>query len=1441
MTQYTLHDVFISYRRFEDEEKTNDLGTRIARAVYNHLIGKGLRVFWDDPEMEPGDFEEQLHWQIEHSPNYIFIGTEAAKRFRAEEKDFVAEEVRTALKLFHQSPNKDRIAIHVLPMMSKEEKEKAAAAGPYPDDIQKLMKLHGVELHDDLPTTKDLEGILKHVTRVNRGNMWNAGYRWYEQSRMQGARFAKLSIDRAIMPNASSQARETARLPIYAHGEQEEAQPLLTKIENIPGHLYLIGEGGIGKTTALYSIMESVYGTEVPVDSVERLRLNGQVPVFVELSRAPDTYGKLYEGGRSTFIHRAIYQQIRQDKRVKQVLGSAVRQLDEVFTIDPETAVNPIHDLFTEDSPAPEYLLLLDGLNEVSRAVIEHKDEPEMKACVVTMILQEIHQLMTECPNVRVILTSRTKEQTNWGDETTLLYMSGVGDDSIRAYLTDAGSSPERINAALNNEKLNQVLRVPLFLTLYAGLTGEDELLTQGEILHLFFHQKKEKLYSAKNRIDNVEDDVDKAAFAKQYHRLTATMQSFILDFILPEVAWRMEQGEMFHIYRDGDADEANLADIIEHVLTDESDTAVCGRYSDAFPDYLSDSDAGQDTLSVAEDMVERLGGRMRRVIDNILNSAVMTLGIMQKNGDEYGFIHHHIRDYFAAVYQINRLKLAVYLQKRRKNELARECLADWKVAPLHTEVRRFIGEALGEAHNAPVCDDDGNWHFVVPEELCERNLIKRGLDIYRGRFDGEYGYGVWNQIEIIEATRGYLCGLDLSNLDLTKCSIVMHSLGKQGCRANMDGVKVSDDFFISSRQDTRVECISFISDSKYVVIPSRHNCISRRSLQQKKVKNKTIKQVNQSSGLPNYEATIWDIKSGEMIQTCSISSSSGHDEKELKKDQCITKQGDESVVIISDTNGKGQVELKHEGKVSYAVLAPDGYSVLTISGLSYINLWEINHLEKRRIRGRSEVVYAFFDAQGKYLIVVYLDNITEVYNRRDFKLIHVINGAPATIAQFDYTIGRISIRQANKAWQEKWCSLECCLEEQDTKTMGAQSTLSSRQLIAFQNEKTISVWDIDEFYEIGKINCSEFARVVSFSPSADYILVLSGESIIESWDLRTMYMLRSYGGYHNEYVSASIGRNREYALLSTSEGTQMWRIDQNEASFRMFWGRRIDSIACINPLTNDFVTASSIDNTICLWDKQTVKKLAQLNTNSKGFKSLSFSSDGKNIIAVTSLGGILLLDSKLKGIIEEIEWYVLSADYAEYSCNDKRIMIIRGSHMYICDAKSLERIGRFDLHDPVISISISVDGNSIIALTDNHLAHIIDINEKVVKSDCVLERKVNHALYSKDGKYIFLIRYQCIDIYDSNRHFITTLEGHDDLINSVSFSDDGCYFISASKDGIAKIWDAKTLRCLDTIYNIPGLEVKGVDLRHLHPDSRLSDEVKERLYEYGAIVDERG
>ena len=116
----------------------------------------------------------------------------------------------------------------------------------------------------------------------------------------------------------------------------------------------------------------------------------------------------------------------------------------------------------------------------------------------------------------------------------------------------------------------------------------------------------------------------------------------------------------------------------------------------------------------------------------------------------------------------------------------------------------------------------------------------------------------------------------------------------------------------------------------------------------------------------------------------------------------------------------------------------------------------------------------------------------------------------------------------------------------------------------------------------------------------------------------------------------------------------------------------------------------------------------------------------------------------------------------------------------------------------------------------------------------------VNSAVFNREGTRIVTASYDgTAKVWDAaTGTLLHDLKGHSDWVRSAAYNRDGTRIVTASSDGTAKIWDASTGECLDTIPNIPGLMVKGADLRNLHPDSTLSDEDKAILRRYGAIVD---
>ena len=788
-----LYDVFLSYRR-ED-------GEALADALYNYLTAKGLRVFFDRKKMVDGHyFDTQIRTALNQAPNYVLLATPKVFPFR-EGEDWVQEEINLALELYDREQENRTFTVLALP------------GAVFPEQMEKLKFPNRIPQAGGALEDESKRRLLKAVTQINRRNLWHAAHNWWEESQKAGRRFAGLSIDQAIMPQARPKEQRESRFPIDVYQKDRESTtaptPLLEALKVTEGHLYLIGQGGIGKTTALMRIMEMAYQNKVYSETA-------QIPIFVELSRAPDTDGKLYDGTGSTFIRRAVYQQVRRDRKVKQVAERAVEEVEDVFSIDPETVVEPVNDLFTQKTPAPEYLLLLDGLNEVSRTEVNGHYP------VITRIIQEIQWLMTNCPNVRVILTSRTDEEAVFHEGMTRLYLSEIKRETIADYLTRNGQTPEETAALLEDEKLAETLGVPLFLTLYATLKDTRNVTSRGEIFRTLFHEREEGLgtYTVQGRAARVEQDVAESASLQSSLRVTAKMQSFMLDFLLPEIAWEMERREVFYL------EEYEIEEIITPVLTGTGDKDICGKHGRMlFEKYREGDSARAHTKKTAKQLMELGNEDPEEATELVIDTCLLSLGILQANNGKYGFLHHHIRDYFAAVRNVNSLRMAVYLGEH--GGPAMDCLKDWRDRPVSPEVRRFVGEILGEHHNVPVCVD-GTWRYNVPKEPSRRNLIERVLDLYRGRFGGEDGYALYSLTSILKDVRGDLSGMDLSRLDLSHCIFNGIPLGRINLATKICNAKFTVNTIFPMGHTGGINILGFNLDGKMIVTSSTEDQTTR-------------------------------------------------------------------------------------------------------------------------------------------------------------------------------------------------------------------------------------------------------------------------------------------------------------------------------------------------------------------------------------------------------------------------------------------------------------------------------------------------------------------------------------------------------------------------------------------------------------------------------------
>lgn len=573
--------------------------------------------------------------------------------------------------------------------------------------------------------------------------VWYAGKLWYEESRKTGSRFAELKIDEKIMP-LSSHSSHVTDFPIrISEGTDDASKPkrlsnVLKDTENLH-NMYLIGEGGIGKTTALNSIMQDEYKNKGSY-TVK----NGKtvIPLFIELSKAPADYCNAYYASHSTFIHRYLYMLLASVQ--KQILLSEnPEEMSQIMDKQDTSITDRIELLLNTDEDHTQYLLLLDGLNEVSKNQLFTK-EKDFLGTPSELIVEEIKELLEKHKNVTAIITSRADETlSDLNDSFERLYLTGVSEEIIKEYLDSCEISSEQVS---ENSRLMETLKIPLFLKLYGELYNTADISTPGEILYAFFSERS-TMYTARNRIAEIRQDHQKAGDAYGSNSVDEKMQWFILDFLLPELGWYMEKNDLYAV------DLPTFRQVIDTVLKEENDTDICGTYGRKyFKEYLKGEDPIPNTQTYARQLLALDGPLDEDYASVIAKYCVYSLGILYVNNQNYRFIHQHIRDFFAAMKIITDISFASYIFKKQLDKnAAMERLHEINTYLLSDSIIHFMADLTNK---------------LTPQK--NSSFYINSLELYRNIYNTRAALGVKNITQIINMSKGSLSNIDFSELNLS-------------------------------------------------------------------------------------------------------------------------------------------------------------------------------------------------------------------------------------------------------------------------------------------------------------------------------------------------------------------------------------------------------------------------------------------------------------------------------------------------------------------------------------------------------------------------------------------------------------------------------------------------------------------------------------------------
>ncbi len=637
----------------------------------------------------------------------------------------------------------------------------------------------------DLPYFDDLKNDLtipKFVTDDDKNKfrkiMWTASQQNFFVSHRKNNRFANLNIIKSLLPNGYVE-------PDLESFHFECANDNIKNIEDVcfqsEDNMAIIGEGGIGKTTFLQVVMEKSFGTE---EKPHLYDSNEIIPFFIELNRCPANIGESLDDHyiKSNFVTRQIADMIQAtDFRYL----SYDKLLEEI-----EASFRYMSDI------RKSYLLLLDGFNEITTET--NNDGISVRS----IISHEITEL-SKLPNVRIISTSRLTKSADYAKSFTKVYLTGLKEEEIKKHLRRHEYSSEKIGQILANRNLMKCLAVPLFLCMFsaenAGLGEENLPDTYGEILHLFFH-KTGKYYSIKKRSEEARTNP---------YRNTPFATELILEFILPHVGWHMVHADKFSLSK------IELKECIETGINELKE------YVDKLSNVdLPSFDYDRDNLYAA---INGIGFPSNLDVEGIITCVRDYLCILYsynfrsiKSGNpmRLGFVHHHIRDYFSAVYVINMLRLLPSLRDVSRKSLP-PVLRDTYWNHYESET---IGQILGEHHNSPILNpQSANWELPSPKS--EGMLLTSLLDFLRTSL-GSLAFCktlLQNIINTLNICRGELSGICFDRLNLEECNIYNMTCSKKGksktLAASFRKAKISDYTLTPIEHEHPIEFCQYAND----------------------------------------------------------------------------------------------------------------------------------------------------------------------------------------------------------------------------------------------------------------------------------------------------------------------------------------------------------------------------------------------------------------------------------------------------------------------------------------------------------------------------------------------------------------------------------------------------------------------------------------------------
>lgn len=494
-------------------------------------------------------------------------------------------------------------------------------------------------------------------------------------------------------------------------------------------NLFIYGTGGVGKTTILKSRLGQ-YCDRKPINIF--LNLNHFCQELHKNFRRENCWILLNILLKYHYQYEYSAYESCAAAESENVLLQQLNELNNMLKNNPESC-------------APEYVLLLDGFNEIS---------PELQE----MLTAELEWICREWKNVRIIITGRTVPDYDVFAGFRLVEVCGIPDSERDAALSVL---PDFSNISCN-KNLMDILKNPMFLNMYLKSQNSNKNInTRGEILDSYIME------------NDFQGD---------------SVMRFVVQFALPFAASKMISNYDYFSFKsnNGFCFEIDRGELFKSL-------------NETYEIYLLDEHIYQSCIAPKGFRKKSLLESREKVdfIELILDN-IGLMKVVENDPYKVCFTHQYFRDYFAAKHIFNLLD--VINVAFQNSDVDEKKAIFWKFDLDKNwffdefEIYKLFGEICGDYKNIPDGNDSMFWY--------RDTILDRLLDMYR-EFNSEIDdmHITENVIKVMCISRkGTICNVNFSRVPLPfniPCNIKFSQNGEYPCSFNnciVDRLGICDD-----------------------------------------------------------------------------------------------------------------------------------------------------------------------------------------------------------------------------------------------------------------------------------------------------------------------------------------------------------------------------------------------------------------------------------------------------------------------------------------------------------------------------------------------------------------------------------------------------------------------------------------------------------------------